>query len=210
MDRSGLIVWGIGTPRTLRVHWALHELGLSYETQPVITRTPMMEESEFLAVSPGKKIPALQHGDVTLTESAAIVRYLFDAFSGQSWTLVERATIDRLTFFALMEIDATALYVLRRHEGLPEIYGEAPAAVAGAYAYADRQFDVLAKMLGDNLFGAGNRFSVADIHLGTVLDWAAALNIQVADNLVRYRERLHERDAYQTARKANASATMPA
>jgi len=26
-----LVLWGVGTSRTLRAHWALHELGLAYQ-----------------------------------------------------------------------------------------------------------------------------------------------------------------------------------
>jgi len=29
------IVWGAGTPRTLRAHWSMHELGLDYERRPI-------------------------------------------------------------------------------------------------------------------------------------------------------------------------------
>ena len=102
MTEREIVVWGVGTPRTLRVHWALHELQLPYETRPVQPRTPMMEEADFLSVSPGKKVPALQHGDLTLTESAAITRYLMDNFSGQTWSVEERTTMDRFVFFTLM------------------------------------------------------------------------------------------------------------
>jgi glutathione S-transferase len=34
-----LVLWGVGTPRTLRTHWALHELGLDYECRPILPRT---------------------------------------------------------------------------------------------------------------------------------------------------------------------------
>jgi len=204
MAQDEIIVWGIGTPRTLRVHWALHELELAYETRTVRTRTPAMDEADFLAVSPGKKIPALQHGSLLLTESAAITRYLMDRFSDEAWSVTERAMMDRLTFFTLMELDATALYVLRRHEGLPAIYGEAPAAVAAAYEYADRQFAVLADMIGDRTFGLGERFSEADIHIGSVLDWAQVGKIELPANLVRYHDGLRARDAYQAASEVNA------
>jgi len=27
-----LILWGVGTTRTIRPHWVLHELGLEYES----------------------------------------------------------------------------------------------------------------------------------------------------------------------------------
>ncbi len=203
MAQLEFVVWGIGTPRTLRVHWTLHELGLAYETRPVQPRTALMDAPEFLAVSPGKKIPALQHGDLTITESAAITRYLMDNFSAQSWSAAERAAIDQVTFFTLMELDATALYVIRRHEGLPAIYGEAPGAVAAAYAYADRQFAVLAELIGARNFALGERFSEADIHVGSVLDWAQALKIDLPAVLSHYHERLRSRPAYQAACDVN-------
>ena len=208
MAQHEFIVWGVGTPRTLRVHWALHELQLDYETRPVRPRTPAMEKADFLSVSPGKKVPALEHGSLVLTESGAITRYLMDSFSGQEWSVAERAMMNRFVFFALMEIDATALYVIRRHEGLPAIYGEAPTAVAGAYAYADRQFAVLSDLIRDQDYCLGGRFSEADIHVGSILDWAHALNIELPANIARYHSGLRARAAYQAAREANAGAML--
>ncbi len=206
--QHNIVVWGIGTPRTLRVHWALHELQLPYETRLIQPRTPQMEEAEFLLVSPGKKVPALQHGTLTLTESAAITRYLMNNFSEQVWSVTERAMIDRLIIFTLMEIDATALYVIRRHEGLPDIYGEAPTATRAAYDYADRQLAVLSGFLGDQNYCVSERFSDADIHVGSILDWAMMLDIMLPENLTRYHERLRARSAYKAARKANTGATL--
>ena len=36
---DGLVLWGIGTSRTLRAHWALRELGLDYQSRPIQSRT---------------------------------------------------------------------------------------------------------------------------------------------------------------------------
>lgn len=204
MTQQAIEVFGIGTPRTLRVHWTLRELAVDYTSHAVTPRTPQMEAAEFLAVSPGKKVPALRHGELVLTESAAISRYLMDNFSADVWSVSERAHINRLTFFTLMELDATSLYVIRRHEGLPAIYGAAPDAVAAAYAYADRQFAVLADLIGGQRHAIGERFSEADIHVGSVLDWAIALNITLPENLTDYHERLRARPAYRAARDVNA------
>ncbi|MGR8949183.1 MAG: glutathione S-transferase family protein [Gammaproteobacteria bacterium] len=205
MSQDNIAVWGIGTPRTFRVHWALHELQREYVTHRVQTRTPMMDEAEFLAVSPGKKIPALQHGDLTLTESAAITRYLMSSFSAAKWTLQQQALIDRFVFFSLMELDATAFYVIRRHEGLPALYGEAPTAVAAAYEYADRQLNVLAGLIGDQDYCVDNRFSEADIHVVSILDWAMLLKIDLPENLTRYLQRFWQRAAYQLAKETNSA-----
>src|SRR5215510_1620801 len=33
------ILWGAGTPRTMRAHWILQEVGLEYERRPIGSRT---------------------------------------------------------------------------------------------------------------------------------------------------------------------------
>ena len=203
MANQEIEVWGIGTPRTLRVHWALHELGVEYRTHRVQTRTKMMDEPAFLAVSPGKKIPAIRHGDLLLTESGAITRYLMDSFSPHKWTVPERALIDRFAYFSLMEIDATAFYVIRRHEGLPAIYGEAPTAVSAAYEYADRQLTVLSQLMGDHAYCVAERFSEADIHVVSVLAWAQMLNVKLPNNLLAYAENMKKRPGFKQAMVEN-------
>ncbi len=199
-----IVVWGVGTPRTLRVYWALHELDVGYRSEAISTRTPTMEREDFLRVSPGSKIPGLQHGGLMLTESGAITRYLMDTFSTQEWDASERAQMNRWIFFVLMELDATALYVIRRHEGLPNIYGAAPQAVASAYEYLERQLAVLENVLRDGRdYVLGEIFSEADIHLGTCLGWATLLNVELASGLADYLQRLRARPAFQAASVAN-------
>ena len=208
MAPGDITVWGKGTPRTLRVYWVLHELNLPYTVERIITRTESMERPEFLAVSPGKKIPAIQHGDLNLTESGAIVQFLMDTYGNEQWSQAERATIARWSYFVISEIDATALYVIRRHEGLPNIYGEAPAAIASSYEYADRQFNVVSDALDeDSTYLVGEKFSVADVHLTSCIAWANMLKMDLPEKLVAYGKRLMARPAYQQASEVNG---MPA
>ena len=68
-----ILLWGVGTSRTIRPHWALHELGLKYEMRPIQPRTGETKTAEFTALSPRQKIPLLQDDDLTMGESAAIV-----------------------------------------------------------------------------------------------------------------------------------------
>jgi glutathione S-transferase len=127
-----------------------------------------------------------------------------DTFSVEHWNAAERAQTNRWIFFALTELDATALYVIRRHEGLPQIYGEAPNAVSAAYEYAGRQLSVLDSVLDDGRAHVlGERFSEADIHIGTCLDWARIIDIELPGHVGSYHERLHQRPAYQAAVAAN-------
>ena len=80
MADGRLILWGAGTSRTIRAHWALHELDLPYERRPIQPRTGETKTPEFTALSARQKIPLLQDKDMVITESAAIVTYLSDIY----------------------------------------------------------------------------------------------------------------------------------
>ena len=125
------ILWGVGTSRTIRAHWALHELGLEYERRPIQPRTGETQTPEFSALNARQKIPLLQDNGFVITESAAIVTYLSDAYGQPHNRLVpddlrERARCLEWCFFVISELDATSLYVMRRHGDLRHIYGDAP------------------------------------------------------------------------------------
>jgi glutathione S-transferase len=70
-----LTLWGVGTSRTIRAHWAMHELGLAYQTRAIGARTGETKTAEYTALNPRQKIPLLQDGDFCIGESAAIVAY---------------------------------------------------------------------------------------------------------------------------------------
>src|SRR4249919_3202692 len=74
------ILWGVGTSRTIRAHWALHELSLPYQRRPIEPRSGETQTPEFTALSARQKIPLLQDNGFVITESAAIAIYLSDAY----------------------------------------------------------------------------------------------------------------------------------
>jgi glutathione S-transferase len=45
------ILWGAGTSRTIRAHWALHELALDFDCRPIRPRTGETKTAEFTALS---------------------------------------------------------------------------------------------------------------------------------------------------------------
>ncbi len=206
---SEMIVWGVGTPRTLRVHRTLTELGMKYSTRPIQSRTGETLTDEYTVLNQRQKIPVLQDGDVTLTESAAITTYLADRYGNPEVPLVPADTIHRAhcfewCYFSLSELDATSLYVLRRHEGLPQIYGEAPAANAAARLYFQKQMRSVDHALQDGrTFIVAQQFSIADIMLCSCLTWAQAVDIPIAAHVAAYNQRIMARPAYQAAVLAN-------
>ncbi len=202
-------VWGVGTSRTVRAHWALAELGLDYRTEVVVTRTPDTESPAFRAVNPRGKIPVLRDGDVTIAESAAIVTWLGETYGEGALVPApgERAARARYyewMSFVCMELDATSLYVLRRHWSLPEIYGDSPVANKASGEYFARMIGAAAEMASDGRpWLLGERFSGVDILMASTLEWAVNYGQDLPEVFHAYRERAAARPACQAALRAN-------
>ncbi len=208
-EKPRLILWGAGTPRTLRVHWVLHELGLEYEKRPIGSRTGETQTAEFRKLNPREKIPVLQDGDLTIAESAAIVTYLAEKY-GHTGALIplassaERAAYYEWCFFTMTELDAHTLYVIRRHTGLPELYGEAPDAVRAARDGFQKQVQVADQRLSiQGPFLLGDAFTGADILLTTCLTWADRYELPLTERLRDYVSRTTSREAHRLAFAAN-------
>ena len=207
------ILWGVGTSRTIRPHWALHELGLSFELRPIQPRTGETQTPEFTALSARQKIPLLQDNGLILTESAAIVTYLSDAYGQPDNTLLpadarQRARCLEWCFFVISELDATSLYVMRRHGDLRHIYGDAPLANEAAAEYFQKQMRTVERQLaGDAHYVLGERFTAADILLSTCVTWAVRYGVRVADPVLAYNKRVTARPAYTRALETNRPPT---
>jgi glutathione S-transferase len=210
-----LILWGVSTSRTLRALWALHELSLPYTSRPIQPRTGETQTAEFARINPRRKIPVLQDGDFTIGESPAIVAYLSETYGTPENQLVpldprRRAEWLEWCFHIAMELDATSLYVMRRHRDLKHIYGDAPIAVESASKYFETQLRHVVHALGDGRqFLVGDRFSSADMLLMTCLDWAINYGVPVPEVCRNYVARIAARSAYQEAVRANVPPSAP-
>jgi glutathione S-transferase len=202
---SGLILWGVTTSRTLRAHWALAELDLPYKRRPIRPRTGETKTEEFTRLTARQKVPVLQDNDLVLTESAAIVVYLSDRYGSAQNRLFpadpkERAVCLEWNFFVISELDATSLYVIRRHEALKHIYGHAPVANEAAAEYFAAQMRSVDRALGDGRrFIGGDRFSSADILLSTCLSWATDYGVPISQAAQDYNARVTARPSYARA-----------
>ncbi|NJN50566.1 MAG: glutathione S-transferase family protein [Gammaproteobacteria bacterium] len=200
-----LLLWGSGTVRTFRAHWALHELGIDYDLKPIGSRTGETQTAEFLTLNPKGKIPVLVDAALTITESGAIVRYLYQAYANEPLRDLEYETrYNEWQTYILMELDAHTLYVMRRHGDLANLYGEAPAAMVAARDGFVRQVAAAHTRLAQSPYLLGSQFSGVDLLLTTCLDWAHAYRVPLTPRLDEWRRRQHERPAYQAARRSNS------
>jgi glutathione S-transferase len=69
-----------GSPFAWRVHLALEEKGLSYESKLLSFQSGDPKKPEYLAISPHGKVPAIVDGTLSLYESQAIVEYLEEKY----------------------------------------------------------------------------------------------------------------------------------
>lgn len=199
-----LTLWGVGTSRTIRAHWALHELGLDYHCKPILPRSGETKTPEYTLLNPRQKIPLLQDGDFTIGESAAIVAYLARHYSNPNISLVPVEERDfarwlEWCFFIVAELDSTSLYVMRRHDvqGLAHIYGHAPDVVVKAAEYFRQQLRHVEVALSDGRqYLMGDQFTSADILLTTCLVWAIDYGVGVCEVATPYLDRVTARPAY--------------
>lgn len=211
MAPPDLTLWGVGTSRTVRPHWAMAELDLKYTTYAIGPRTGETKTAEYTKLNPRQKVPMLQDGDFSIGESAAIVAYLARTYGTADRSIIpddKKAYAKWLEwcFFIVTELDSTSLYVMRRHSAgaLGHIYGVAPDVTAKAGEYFREQLRHVEVALDDGrTFLMGDQFTSADILLTTCLEWAIAYGVGICDNAHPYLERIKTRPGYLRGNAAN-------
>jgi glutathione S-transferase len=184
--------------------WMLEEVGEPYD-QVLLDYGTTMKAPEYLAVNPMGKVPAIKHGDVVVTEAAAICAYLADAFpaAGLAPDPAARGDYYRWMFFAAGPVESA---VTSRALGL-----EAPAdkAMMAGYGSYDAAIDALERAVAGKRFVAGDRFSAADVYVGSQIDWGLMFKSMPDRQAFQdYIGPLRERAAYKRAKEIDA-ALMP-
>jgi len=206
-------LWGNGQTRAFSVHWILHELALPYEKNLIGARTGETQTLAFLALNSQGKVPVLRDGDLIMTESAAIITYLSETYGSEKGLMPElgsalRAQYFQWCFFAMTELDAQSLYIVRKHIDLAHIYGEAPVAVKIAQQTFLKQIKAVEHALDDGRHWIlGTQFTGADILLVTALLWGKRSKLILSAKLDAYASRAAIRPAYRAA--CSASGRQP-
>lgn len=153
--------------------WMLEELGQPYETV-LLEYGASMKGADYLAINPMGKVPAIRHGEVVVTECAAICAYLADAFpqAGLAPPVDSplRGAYYRWLFFAAGPVEQ---YATNKALGFV-----APEERKGMVGYGDPASftDTLVMAVKDRTYLVGDRFSAADVYLGAQIGWGLAFN----------------------------------
>ncbi len=74
------LYWLVDRDRSNRVRWLLLELGVDFEEVQLHAADAEHRQAEYLRTNPFGKVPAIRSGDLTLSESGAIMLYLLERF----------------------------------------------------------------------------------------------------------------------------------
>jgi glutathione S-transferase len=148
------------------VHWMLEELGVPYRTE-ILDYGTTMKAPAYLAINPMGKVPAIRHGDVVVTEAAAICAYLADAFpqAGLAPPLPERGPYYRWLFFGAGPVEAAVTNHSCGFQPTKEQQGRI------GYGSLQAVIDTLAQAVAGRQFIAGDSFSAADVYIGSQIGW---------------------------------------
>jgi glutathione S-transferase len=186
------------------VRWMLEEVGAPYE-QVLLDYDTTMKAPEYLAINPMGKVPAIRHRGKVVTECAAICTYLADAFpnAGLAPPPSERADYYRWMFFTAGPVEQA---VTNKVLGLA-VPTERQRMVG--YGNFEATLDALERAVAGRPFIAGDRFSAADVYVGSQIDWGLQFQtIPSRPAFDCYAAGLRQRPAYRKAKQID-TALMP-
>jgi glutathione S-transferase len=177
--------------------WMLEEVGAPYEPR-ILDYGTTMKDAEYLKVNPMGKVPAIVHKGKTVTECAAICAYLADAFpeKGLAPDPADRADYYRWLFFTAGPVEQA---ITAKNFGFEPDADQQRMAGFGSLAAA---LDALEGAVAGKAFVAGDRFSAADVYVGSQIDWGLQFGtIAPRPAFEAYAAGLRERPAYQRAKE---------
>ncbi|HVX35024.1 MAG TPA: glutathione S-transferase family protein [Hyphomicrobium sp.] len=187
--------------RSFTIRWLFEELGAPHELKVLNLKKGEHKTPEHLAINPMGKVPAVVHGTTPITEVGAIAIYLADLFPEAGLTPAigdpERGTYLRWIIFNQSAVEpALCDFALKREPGQPSMmpygtYGETVDALAGA--------------LSKGPYILGERFSAADVVVGSGVRWMLMFKLlPERPEFTSYADRVTHRPAFVRAMTKDA------
>ena len=199
-----LTIYHAPNSRSMRVVWLCEEMGVPYEAKSFPVRGEYMASDDFAAVTPTRKVPAIQDDGLILFESVAIMEYLL-ASRGHGDLLPEYGTKAYGAALQWLHYGEAGMgqYVtmaLAHRALLPEKMRSERMAEWGA-AETRKCLDVLAGPLGANEYLLPSGFSAADISVVYMLLLAkfAGMSEAMLEPVRAYFDRCTAREGWKVA-----------
>jgi len=177
--------------------WALHEAKADYE--PVFVDWANKPQA-LLGANPMGKLPTIihHHGghDHVVSEAAAVCHYLAEMSAPDLLPRPEeKADYFRWLFFAAGPLEQAVSAKMLGWQ-VPE--GREIAAGFGSF---ERAVDMIDGWLGAHDYVCGDRFTMADVYVGSQIDWGLIFGyLPERDSFHAYAERFRAREAYRAGK----------
>ncbi len=178
--------------RSSSVLWLLEELGVDYDLVEIDIRQEGGVPEEYRKIQPSKKVPAIEHDGIVITERAAITTYLADAFP-QAGLAPEIGDPMRGPYLSmLVYCDAVFDPALSA-----QVQGWKYESNHFAFGLADDMVNYIDRILTERPYAAGDRFTAADVQLGSSIGYTMENMKALPErpSFLAYMERLRDRPA---------------
>ncbi|SPB16790.1 glutathione S-transferase [Caballeronia novacaledonica] len=177
---------------SLADHIAMHEAGLDFDRVKVDLKTKMTEDgTPFDDINPKSYVPVVEFDDgKRLTENIAILSWV----AQKAPSLAPSGEDGQMRLLEMLAFISTEIHKQFARVFRPSSDAEATAA----REKIGKRFALIAKsMQGDYLFG--DKASVADAYLFTMLTWAKKMSVDMPAELEAFYQRMRERPAVKLA-----------
>ena len=194
---SNLTLYHAAPSRSSIALWMLEEVGEPFDIHLLSFKKGETRAADYLKVNPMGKVPALKHGDVVVTEAAAICTYLADAFP-QAGLNVPIGDPRRGPYLKWLFFGPTCVEAAIMDRSFPRA-GEPPRQALG-YGDHESVINVLSEAVQKGPYLLGEQFTAADVVIGSGLRWGMMFKgIPERSEFVAYAGRVAERPAAKRA-----------
>ncbi|SFL92367.1 glutathione S-transferase family protein [Shimia aestuarii] len=191
--------------RSFRILWLLQEMGLEADLRLYSITDGSLRASEFKAISPVGRVPALEIDGVTIYESAAIVEYLTETRPehGLGRLPGDAERVPYLEWLGFAETQASILASLNmQHLFMGDPTPASPVVLKLEAARLAATLKAMDRALADREWLLPSGFSAADTMMGFNLFSAPYyVHMDKFENVRAYVKRIEARPAYQRARE---------
>lgn len=166
------------------IHWTLQELGIPYEKVLVDLKKNEQKKPEFLKLNPNGRVPLLVHDGVPIFESVAIQLYLGELFGVAKGLYPppgpQRGEVMKWIAWTNVTIgDALSRFGRNVGSWAPEDERNAKAG-ARARDEVEALLRILEEALGDKEYLVGNKFTLADLHLSSWMEYVRMMGFDLS------------------------------
>jgi glutathione S-transferase len=187
---------------SMAVHIALREAGISFDLDKVdLAKHRTADGEDFYKINPKGYVPALRLDDgQVLTEDAVLLQYVADQKSA-SGLAPKAGTMERYRVMEWLNFISSEM-----HKTLGALFNPkiTPEWKEDRIALFGRRCDFLVQQLGGKPYLMGDKFTIADAYLFTILGWTNLFKLDMGKwpALQSYAGRIAARPAVKEAMKA--------